>query len=139
MPSCGAVAKTPHHEKLMILPAEEQYAALELFRGCMVEHSVVAYADGPARPRAIEFDGEDWLDYIPVRVPDTLVVEQRLPAGAVAVLINPRHTFTDLYLPLDGDRNRSSIYRWPPIDWSDHRREHSTEIRLLPVRAALAI
>ena len=140
MPSCGAVAKTPHHERLMILPAEEQYAALELFRGCMVEHSVVAYADGPARPRAVRFDGEDWLDYIPVRVPDTLVVEQRLPAGAVAVLINPRHTFTDLYLPLDAEqKSLFDLDRWPPINWSDHRGDRSTESRLLPVRAALAI
>ena len=32
------------------------------------------------------------------------MVEQRLPAGAVAVLINPRHTFTDLYLPLDAEQ-----------------------------------
>ena len=29
----------------------------------------------------------------------------RVPAGAVAVLINKNHTFTDLYLPIDARRN----------------------------------
>ena len=38
--------------------------------------------------------------WVPVRLPDTISVDKKLPPGAAAVLINPRHTFTDLYLPI---------------------------------------
>lgn len=100
LPYCGALVQSPHHERLARLPAEEQYAALELFRGCMVEHSLTAYRDDGLRPR-IAFDGEDWLDYVPIRVADTIVVEERLPPSAAAVLINRNHSFTDIYLPID--------------------------------------
>jgi hypothetical protein len=83
------------------LPAADQYAALELFRGTMVRHSVVAYhEDAPAGASAIDFAGARWLDYVPLRLPETLIVKDRLPAGAAAVLINRRHTYTDLYLPV---------------------------------------
>ena len=49
----------------------------------------------------IDFDGDAWLDYVPMRVPDTIMVRERLPPGAAAVLINRHHTYTDLYLPID--------------------------------------
>jgi hypothetical protein len=38
---------------------------------------------------------------VPLRLPDTICVQQRLPPGAAAVLINQAHAFTDLYLPID--------------------------------------
>ena len=38
---------------------------------------------------------------MPVRLPDTIAVREKLPAGAVAVLINRNHTYSDLYLPID--------------------------------------
>ena len=34
-------------------------------------------------------------------MPDTLCVQERLPPGAAAVLINRAHTYTDIYLPID--------------------------------------
>ena len=49
----------------------------------------------------MSFSGDAWLDYVPVRVPDTLSVQERLPPGAAAVLINRAHTDTDIYLPID--------------------------------------
>lgn len=97
---CGAILSTPHRLKLAALPPEEQYAAIELFRGCMVEHSLVAYRKDRSS-RLPSLDGEDWLDYVPVRLPGTIVVQERLPPTAVAVLINPAHNFTDIYLPID--------------------------------------
>ena len=101
LPHCGAVRQSPHHPRLAALPAEQQFAALELFRGSMAEHSLVAYRDHGQNPHAIEFGGDDWIDYIPLRLPDTIVVEERLPPRAAAVLINRGHTFTDIYLPID--------------------------------------
>ncbi len=107
LPWCGALASTPHHPRLAGLTAEAQYAAIELFRGTMVRHSVVAYRKDRAAPGApVDFDGEAWLGYRPVRLPDTLTVRDRLPPGAVAVLINRNHTYTDLYLPIDARRER---------------------------------
>ncbi len=107
LPWCGALASTPHHARLAGLTDEAQYAAIELFRGTMVRHSVVAYRrDRPARGPSVDFDGEAWLGYVPVRLPDTIAVRDRLPPGAAAVLINRNHTYTDLYLPIDGRRER---------------------------------
>ena len=102
LPWCGALASTPHQSRLAALPAEAQYAAIELFRGTMVRHGVVAYRKDRSAPGVqVDFDGEAWLGYRPVRLPDTRLVRDRLPPGAVAVLINRNHTYTDLYLPID--------------------------------------
>ena len=107
LPCCGALASTPHHARLAALPAAEQYAAIELFRGTMVRHGAIAYRkDMPVRGVSVDFGGESWPSYVPIRLPDTLAVRERLPAGAAAVLINRNHTYTDLYLPVDGRQER---------------------------------
>ena len=73
----------------------------------MVRHSVVAYRkDRPAQGAPVDFEGEAWLGYTPIRLPDTLAVRDRLPPGAAAVLINRNHTYTDLYLPIDARQER---------------------------------
>ena len=44
------MAQIPQASRMAHLPAEEQYAAVELFRGTMVRHSVIVYRnDGPGR------------------------------------------------------------------------------------------
>jgi SAM-dependent methyltransferase len=102
LPWCGALASTPHAPRLTELAAETQYAAIELFRGTMLRHAAVAYRrDGPGHAARVSFEGDGWLGYIPVRLPGTIVVRDRLPAGASAVLINRNHTYADLYLPID--------------------------------------
>jgi SAM-dependent methyltransferase len=107
LPWCGALASTPHHSRLAGLTADAQYAAIELFRGTMVRHGVVAYRNDRPTPSApVDFDGEAWLGYTPIRLPDTVAVRDRLPPGATAVLINRNHTFTDLYLPIDARQER---------------------------------
>ena len=89
------------------MTADAQYAAIELFRGNMVRHGLVAHRnDRPARDAAVDFNGEAWRDFKPIRLPDTLAVRDRLPPGAVAVLINRRHTSNDLYLPIDARQER---------------------------------
>ncbi len=49
----------------------------------------------------ITFAGDSWRDYIPIALPWTVCVRERLPPGSVAVLINRSHTFTDLILTVD--------------------------------------
>jgi SAM-dependent methyltransferase len=107
LPWCGALASMPHQSKLIGLTAEAQYAAIELFRGTMIRHGVVAYRkDRPAQSAPVHFDGQAWLGYTPIRLPDTIIVRDRLPPGAAAVLINRNHTYTDLYLPIDTRQER---------------------------------
>ena len=53
-----------------------------------------------------DFAGETWLRYVPIRVPDTICVQERLPPGAAGVLINQTHTYRDLYLPITASEKR---------------------------------
>jgi hypothetical protein len=66
------------------------------------------------------FAGDGWRDYVPIRMSDIVCVQDRLPSGAAAVLINQTLTFKDLFLPvgptekrwfdaIDGDRSIASI------------------------------
>jgi hypothetical protein len=104
---CGALAKTPHTARLTRLPPHAQYAALELFRGNMLRHNVIAYRDDRAgagnMPR---FDGDGWLDYAPLRMPETINAQDRLPPGAAAVLVNRGHADPDIFLPVDANELR---------------------------------
>ena len=106
-PLCGVMARLPQASRIAALEPAEQYAAAELFRGTMMSHSVVVRRGDRSGPLpAITFAGDAWLDYVPVRMPDTLCVQERLPPGAIAVLINQAHTFTDIYLPIDAREKR---------------------------------
>jgi hypothetical protein len=107
LPQCGELAKTPHCRRLIQLAPQEQYAAVELFRGTIVRHNVIVYRnDQPGDSQATRFDDERWPGYIPVRLPTTICVEKRLPPGAAAVLINQSHTYPDLVLPIDSAEKR---------------------------------
>ena len=101
LPQCGMIASSPHRAKLEKLPARDQYAAIELLRGAMVTHSAVVYRDdAPGNPQALSLDDDKWLDFVPLLMPGCVVIQQNLPPGAVAVVINRAHTFTDLFVPL---------------------------------------
>ena len=107
LPQCGALAASPHLPLLLRLPVEEQYAAVELFRGTMLRHSAVVYRDDrPGDIQHVRFDEDAWLGYVPIRTPETICVQERLPAGAAAVLINRSHTYTDLYLPVNAQEKK---------------------------------
>jgi SAM-dependent methyltransferase len=105
-PSCGAMARIPQAARLARLSPAEQYAAVELFRGTMVRHSLVAYRDDEPDHWQPSFAGDAWTDYVPIRMPDTICVGERLPPGAAGVLINRNHTYPDLYLPIDPQEKR---------------------------------
>jgi SAM-dependent methyltransferase len=101
-PHCGVVARIPQAARLAQLPLPEQHAAVELFRGTMLRHSVVVYADdGERGPRQPSFAGDAWQGYVPIRMPNTVCVEENLPRGTAAVLINRNHSHRDIYLPID--------------------------------------
>jgi 2-polyprenyl-3-methyl-5-hydroxy-6-metoxy-1,4-benzoquinol methylase len=107
LPRCGAIALTPHAEHLFSLPAPLQHAAVELLRGTMTRHSFVAYRDDqPGEGQSIRFNGDAWRGYVPLRLPWTICVRDRLPPGSAAVLINPAHTYPDLALPITAAQER---------------------------------
>jgi hypothetical protein len=84
------------------LSLRDQTAAVELFRGTMVRHSAVVYRDaGQAAAQRIDFSGDAWGSYVPIRSPHTVCIQERLPPGAAAVLINRSHSHNDIFLPID--------------------------------------
>ena len=102
LPQCGAIATTPHASRLAALPEREQYAAMELWRGLMNNHSVVVQrSDANGDGAQVRFDDEDYLRYVPIRLPWTTCVKDRIPPGAAAVLLNKTHQFPDLFLAID--------------------------------------
>jgi hypothetical protein len=81
--------------------------AVELFRGTMLRHSLIAYRDDGAGENGLpRFDAGDWPAYTPLRLPETVAIQKRLPPGAVALLINPAHSDPDLVLPVDANEMR---------------------------------
>ena len=106
-PQVGVMARIPQASRMAELSPAEQYRAAELFRGTMLRHSAILYRDdGPEAGQRMDFTGDAWLKCIPIRMPDTLCLQERLPAGAAAVLINQTHTYRDLFLPIDAAEKR---------------------------------
>jgi SAM-dependent methyltransferase len=107
IPHCGTIANIPQSSRIVRLPLAEQYATVELFRGTMVRHSLIVYRnDSPGGPQMVGFTGDAWLGYVPIRMSDTICVQEGLPPGAAAVLINRNHTYRDLYLPINSTEKR---------------------------------
>lgn len=121
LPQCGAIGRTPHAARLAALTTRAQYAAVELLRGTMDRHSFIAYRrDREQEAQPISFEGAAWRGFVPVRIPWTLTIKDRAPAGFSAVLINPSHMYPDLALfidaaqeqllkAIDGERSVSEI------------------------------
>jgi SAM-dependent methyltransferase len=106
-PQCGATATIPHAARLAALPVAEQYAAMELFRGSMTRHSLVVNRDDdPSEQWRYDPDDGALMDAIPIRLPQAVTIEERLPPGAAAVLLNQSHTYLDLVLPIDAAEKR---------------------------------
>jgi SAM-dependent methyltransferase len=104
---CGLIGRLPQALQMAELSRAEQFAAVELFRGTMVRHSVIVYRDdGPGPHQSVGFAGETWLNYVPIRMSETICVQERLPAGAAGVLINRNHTYTDLLMTIDAAEKR---------------------------------
>jgi SAM-dependent methyltransferase len=106
LPNCGSLSMVPHGARISELPLEEQYAAVELFRGTMTRHSFIAHRSDRVIGSPVSFHGDKWQHYVPIR-PDTVIaVEERLPDGAVAALLNRAHECPDLVLFVDQTERR---------------------------------
>jgi SAM-dependent methyltransferase len=105
LPQCGSISSTPHASMLAALSERDQYIQMELWRGLMANHSFVAHRSDRKNTR-ISFGDESYLRYVPVRLPWTICVTERLPPGAAGVLINQTHLFNDLYVIIDDEEKR---------------------------------
>ena len=106
LPQCGLIARTSHAAQLASLKEHEQHEAVELFRGTITRHSLVAYrSDRPKEAQPIRFSDDQWRNYVPLRLPWTACVRDRAPPGSVAVLLNPAHQHPDLALPINAIEN----------------------------------
>ena len=133
---CGGFAQTPHAARLARLPPQEQYAAVELLRGNMVRHNLIVYRDdGAGAGKLPRFDGDGWLDYTPMRLPETIIVQDRLPPGAAAVLINQEHTDTGLVLARRCHRTAAGRRR--STAGAPSPRSSSGLLRCAPLRSAV--
>jgi len=107
LPDCGFPAKSPHRKLLLDLPPSEQFAAMELLRGSMTRHTVIAHiAGGRSDDDRSGLAASSWKEMVPIRLPNTILVTERVPPGAAAVLINQAHTHTDLILPITAPEKR---------------------------------
>ena len=114
---CGGIAAMPHAARLRLLSPQLQQAAVELLRGTMTRHSFVAYRDDRrGAPQPITFGGNAWRGYIPLRLPWTMCIRDRIPPGSAAVLINPAHAYSDLALPITDAQERVAwCDRWHAV------------------------
>jgi SAM-dependent methyltransferase len=104
---CGVIPKLPQAPQIARLPLREQFATIELFRGTMIRHSAIVYRnDRPSTLKTVRFAGTNWLSYVPIRIPDTVCVEDHLPPEAAGVLINRTHTYRDIFLPIGATEKR---------------------------------
>jgi len=98
LPDCGAISETPHAARIAELPVVEQYSLLELFRGTMTRHTAIAFDADDATSGALDFADPAVGGWVPMLMPTAIAVEERLPPGAAAALINRAHDDTDLVL-----------------------------------------
>jgi hypothetical protein len=67
-----------------------------------VRHNFIAYRDDRlGQSPSITFEGNAWLSYVPLRLPWTLCIRDRVPRGSVAVLLNGAHTWEYDQIVLD--------------------------------------
>jgi SAM-dependent methyltransferase len=103
-PQCGVMSRLPHGERIARMAEVDQYAAMELFRGTIPRHSLIAHRDdSPLQSPLLDWDGEGWLDYVALIPPTAVVVEDGVPPGIAAAVINRAHVDRDLVCFLGSD------------------------------------
>ena len=106
LPQCGSITTTPYASRLAALPEREQYIEMELWRGLMSNHSVVAYRNDADSASKVHFDDERYLRYVPIRLPWTMCIQDQIPAGSAGVLVNQTHVFSDLFVVIDAQEKQ---------------------------------
>jgi SAM-dependent methyltransferase len=104
LPDCGSISETPHAARIAALPTEEQWAVAELFRGTITRHSAILFRADDTTSGALDFTTGDIDAWVPVRAATAVAVQERLPRGVAAALLNRAHTDVDLVLFADASQ-----------------------------------
>lgn len=107
-PQCGIMGRLPHGAQIAALAEVDQYAAMELFRGTITRHSLIAHRDD-ASLQPLDWSDGDSRSFVPIIPTTVIVVEDRLPPGKAAAVINQAHVDRDLVCFLD--RDQLSVFR----------------------------
>ncbi|SDT25268.1 Methyltransferase domain-containing protein [Microlunatus soli] len=103
LPDCGAVASTPHAARIAALPRDEQFAAVELFRGTIASHTAIAYAANDDTVSQPDLDDDAVSEWRPLIAPTTRIAtagDSTRAGRPGAVLRNAAHAESDLALPV---------------------------------------
>ena len=84
----------------------DEYGVVTKLEIDRAKKTIHAELDLKGESQPITFDGDSWRDYVPVRLPWTLCIRDRVTPGFVAVLINRAHTYPDLAFPIDAAQER---------------------------------
>jgi hypothetical protein len=96
-PQCGIMGRLPHAARMAGLDDVDQFTAMELFRGTLTRHALIAHRDSSPLPHPlIDWTGEDWRTYVAMVPATVITVEDRLPPGMAAAVINRAHVDSDL-------------------------------------------
>lgn len=106
-PRCGIMGMLPHGEQIAALAEVDQYSMMELFRGTMTRHSVIAHREDTSM-QPLDWQA-NWGSFVPMIPATVVVVEDRLPPGKAAAVINRAHVDRDLVCFLD--RDQVSVFR----------------------------
>ena len=101
LPDCGSISETPHAARIATLPAGEQHAAVELFRGTITTPSLIAHRAVDDDSTTLDFSAREADAWVPIVVPTAVAVQERLPPRAAAALLNRAHTASDLVMFVD--------------------------------------
>jgi SAM-dependent methyltransferase len=99
-PQCGVMTGLPHAEQIAAMDEVDHYTVMELFRGTMTRHNLIAYRDDSPLPT---LEREAWHIYVPMIPPTVVVVENGVPPGMAAAVINRAHVDVDLVSFLTAD------------------------------------
>ena len=58
-PDCGSIAETPHAARIAALPSADQWAAVELLRGTLTRHTVIAFGEDDEVSGRLDFSSPD--------------------------------------------------------------------------------
>ena len=107
-PRCSAIAADPVLlERAQSLPPSEQYAITELLRGDIKKHVFIACRDDrPVAEYAIDFSGEDWRRFVPIRNPGLEASRDNLPPAGIARLRWAVHDYPEIAAVVDDNQAR---------------------------------
>jgi SAM-dependent methyltransferase len=100
-PQVGIMRELTLGSRIAALDEIDQYAVMELFRGTINRHSLIAYRDDSHLPDPpVDWVG-GWGRHVPMIPGTVIVVQENLPPGMAAAVINRAHTDRDLVCFLD--------------------------------------